>query len=70
MDHVQQIITLLKEFFMALWCVTQRSDGSSKPAFLLHALLARQIYTHVVLSTSFSVFCIKLDVNFSMPMDL
>ena len=55
---------------MALWCVTQRSDGSSKPAFLLHALLARQIYTHVVLSTSFSVFCIKLDVNFSMPMDL
>ena len=55
---------------MALWCVTQRSDGNSKPTFLLHALLARQINTHMVLSTSFSVFCTKLDVNFSMPIDL
>jgi len=70
MDHVHKIITLLKEFFMALRCVTQRSDGISEPAFLLHALLAQQIYTLMVLSASFSVFCSKLYVNFSLPMDL
>jgi len=37
-DDVHKIVTLLKEFFVALWCVTQRSDGNSEPAFLLHGL--------------------------------